>query len=731
MGEVYRARDHRLGRDVALKVLHARPGGDAGARLSAEARAAAAISDPNVVAVFDVGDAGGVPFVVTELLEGETLGRRLRRTPVDAREAVALGIEIARGLAAVHARGFVHRDLKPDNVFLTRQGGVKLLDFGVAKALTEGPPPHGGAPGPLGTATLSTVMGTPGYVAPEQLEGRPIDPRADVFALGAVLHRMLAPRPTDASAPREPLPPTVPAELARIVGRCLARDPEQRFQAAEDARRALESLAARPGRRWWRAGAAAAAGVAFVLSFRAPGSRPPAPAVRSVAVLPLADDAGGSGDAYLGEGIADGLAAQISRTRALRVLSRTTVTALARRTTDTAEAARRLGVDAILAGSVRRSGQRVRIDLRLDRVATGGRLWEGAYEGALHDVPALLRTIAASLLSGIGGVPSPAVLPERPWPRSDETYEAFLRGRHLWSLRSTGTVPEAIEQFNRALQLDPLYAPAYTGLADAFATLGDMLHSMPHREAFARAEAAARRALELDPSEAEAHATLGHMRMHAWRWAEAEREFQLAIDESPGYAPAHHWRAYNLASQGRLDQAVATIRHAEQLDPLSPIIGSDVAQVLYFAGRHREAIAQARQTLQMHPSFAEARRVLFLALLRTGERAEAARELETFARHPDGGPGASVGYAYARLGRRMEAERTLAALQAPRGRFVPPYDLAVIHAGLGERDRAFARLEQAVSTNDPESMILPVDPRLATLRGDPRFAAVLLRMDVE
>ena len=563
-------------------------------RLSAEARAAAAISDPNVVAVFDVGETGGVPFVVTELLEGETLGRRLRRAPVAPAEAIALGIEIARGLAAVHAQGFVHRDLKPDNVFLTRQGGVKLLDFGVAQALSDDTPTHG-----------STVVGTPGYVAPEQLDGHPIDARADVFALGAVLHRMLGMRPTGASTPRGPLPPPVPVPLARLVDRCLARAPEERFQSADEVRRALQAIAARPRRRWWRAGAALGAAIAAVVALRAPASRTPAAAVGSPAVRPLAR------------------------------------------------------------------------------------------------------------------------------PRSDEAYEAFLRGRHLWSLRSTQTVPDAIEQFNRALQLDPLYAPAYTGLADAFATLGDMLHSMPHREAFARAEAAARRALQLDPSEAEAHATLGHVRMHAWRWAEAEREFELAIQLRPGYAPAHHWRAYNLASQGRLDQAVATMRHAEQLDPLSPIIGSDVAQILYFAGRDREAIAQARQTLQMHPSFAEARRILFLALLHAGERAAAARELETYARHPDGGPGGSVGYAYARLGRRAEAGRTLAALQAPRGTFIPPYDLAVIHAGLGERDRALACLQEAVSTNDPESMILPVDPRLSALRGDPRLAAVLRRMDVE
>jgi eukaryotic-like serine/threonine-protein kinase len=734
MGEVYRARDHRLRRDVALKVLHRGPGGDAGARLSAEARAAAAINDPNVVAVFDVGEAAGVPFVVTELLDGETLGRRLRRGPVEAQEAVALGIEIARGLAAVHAQGLVHRDLKPDNVFLTRQGGVKLLDFGVAKAL-HGPAAIPSATGAVAALEPSTVMGTPGYVAPEQLDGHPSDARADVFALGAVLHRMLGPRTSALGAPREPLPATVPVELARVVERCLARAPERRFQSAEEARRALESVAAAPRRRWRRAGAAAAAaaaGVAAVLALRAPGpDRRAETAVRSLVVLPLEDASGASGGAFLGAGITEGLTAQIARTRALRVLSRTTVAALARGATDPATAARELGVDAILAGSVRRSGQRVRIDLRLDGVETGARLWEGTYEGALHEVPALLRTSTAALTAELAGE-APSAAAARSGPRSDAAYEAFLRGRHLWNLRSGETVPQAVAEFNRALQQDPLYASAYTGLADALATLGDMLHSMPHREAFARAEAAARRALALDPSEAEAHATLGHMRMHAWRWAEADREFRLAIEKSPGHAPAHQWRAYNLASQGRLAEAVHESRTAEQLDPLSPIIAADVAQILYFAGRDEEAVAQARQTLLMNPSFAEARRILFLALLRAGRRAEAARELEAYVRHPDGGPGGSVGFAYARLGRRADAQRTIARLQArPRGRFVPPYDLAVIHAGLGERDRAFARLEEAVSTNDPESMILPVDPRLSALRGDPRFAAVLLRMDVE
>jgi tetratricopeptide (TPR) repeat protein len=314
-------------------------------------------------------------------------------------------------------------------------------------------------------------------------------------------------------------------------------------------------------------------------------------------------------------------------------------------------------------------------------------------------------------------------------PASSEAYDAYLRGRYYWNIRSADSVSRAIAEFNRALELDPLFAPAYTGLADALATLGDMLYAMPSKDAFARAEAAAQRALELDPSQAEAHATLGHLRMHALHWNEAEREFQLAIDLNPGYAPAHQWRAYNLASQGRMAEAVAAVERAAALDPLSLIINADVAQVLFFAGRVDESIAQARKAIQMNPGFMEAHRALFLGLLAKGQNDEASRELEAYHRNPDGGPGASVGYAYAVLGRRAKALGVIDELRRrPGNRVEPPYSFGVIYAALGDVDRAFRYLDESVTTNDTESMILPADPRLARLHGDPRFQALRVRM---
>ena len=675
MGEVYRARDHRLGRDVALKVLHARPDGDAGTRLSAEARAAAAISDPNVVAVFDVGETGGVPFVVTELLEGETLRPApAARAGATRGEAVALGIEIARGLTAVHARGFVHRDLKPDNVFLTRQGGVKLLDFGVAKALTEGPPAHGGAPGPPGTATLSTrdrharvrragaARGTPDRPARRRVRaGR----RAASHA-GAALDRRVRPARAvagdgagGARAHRGPLP-RARARAALPVG-------------AEDARRALESLAARPRRALARgaAGAAAAASVAF-------GAVPPGagvaasrqPAVRSLAVLPLADDAGGSGDAYLGEGIADGLAAQIvAHARAARPVAydRDGPGRGARPTRR--EAARRLGVDAILAGSVRRSGQRVRIDLRLDRVATGGRLWEGTYEGALHDVPALLRTIAASLLSGIGGVPLPAVL---------------RRAALAQERRGLRGLPA------RAPPLEPAVDPDGAGgdravqpRAPARPALRAGLHRPRGRVRDARGHAAldaAPRGLRARRGGRAAGARARSLRSRGARDARPHAHARVALGGSGARVPAGDRREPGLRAgaplarvQPRLAGPARPGGRDHAATPSSSTrcrrsSRSDVAQVLYFAGprrarRSRRPARRCRCTRRSPRPGASCS----WPCCAPGERAEAARELGRRSRGiPDGGPGASVGYAYARLGRRTEAERTLAALQARR-----------------------------------------------------------------
>jgi eukaryotic-like serine/threonine-protein kinase len=756
MGEVYRARDVRLGREVAIKVLlsHLSKDPDRLRRFESEARSVGAISDPNIVTVFDVGWEEGKPYLVSELLEGETLGQRLRRGRLGVVESAEIAAQIAHGLAAAHEKDIVHRDLKPDNVFLTRQGPVKLLDFGVAKLIHDTPDeveeatPGGGA--------RSTLMGTPGYIAPEQLEGGAVDHRADIFALGAVLYRMLAGRSAfaeettveglRATLTKEPPPfaPTdaVPEPLERIVRKCLAKRAEDRYPSAHELRLALLQFIRaprRPGLRWVRPLGLAALAALLAMSFWFDRGRiaarktesPPARA-RSVAVLPLESVSLSPDQEYFADGMTDALIAEIGRTnpKGLRVISRASVMPFKVRKIGVAQIGRELGVDTLVRGTVKRTGQEVRLTVQLERSATGQRFWAGTYEGRMSEIGGLQREVAVAIATQIAPLaPGSVSPPRRLEPQSVEAYEAYLRGRYYWNMRSEEGVGKAIDQFNHALELDPLYAQAYTGLADALVTLGDMLYLMPSQDAFAKAEAASVRALELEPSQAEAHATLGHLHMHAWRWTEAEREFQKAIDLNPGYATAYHWRAYNLASMGRPEEAVAAIERAQELDPLSLIINADVAQVLFFTGHPEEAVAQCRKTLQMNPGFAEARRVLFLGLQSTHHDEEALLEVRRYQALPDGGPGASVGWAYAVLGQRAEALAVLKEQeQRPQKQFVPPYALAVIHAGLGEVDRAFALLDVSVATHDTESMILPVDPRLDALRSDPRFAALLRRM---
>jgi serine/threonine-protein kinase len=756
MGEVYRARDVRLRRDVAVKVLlpHYSKDPDRLRRFESEARTAGAINDPNIVTVFDVGFDQEKPYLVSELLEGETLGHRLRRGRLGVRQSAEFAAQIAHGLSAAHEKGIVHRDLKPDNVFLTKRGPVKILDFGVAKLIRGAQDPTR-EPLSGGSRAESTLMGTPGYIAPEQLEGNAVDHRADIFALGAVLYRMLTGRSafpeettfeglraTLTQEPRPFLPADgVPPTLQRIVLRCLEKRPEDRFQSAHEVGNALRECLRAPvrfGRRSVWLGIAAAVVLLGALFFfdrgrlAAPKGGPGPGVVRSLAVLPFDNVATGADQDYFADGMTDALIAQIGHThpKGLRVISRASVMPFKGRKADLDEIGRALGVDTVVQGTVRRAGQKVHLAVQLTRAATGERLWAGNYEARMSAIAELQHEVAGAIATAIAPADQPSrPLPHPREPQSVEAYEAYLRGRYYWNMRSEDGIAKAIDHFNRALELDPLYAQAYTGLADALVTLGDMLYLMPSQDAFAKAEAASLRALDLDPSQAEAHATLGHLRTHAWRWAEAETEFQSALAFNPAYATAHHWRAYNFASLGRSDEAIASIERAQELDPLSAIINADRAQILFFTGHPDDAIAQCRKTLQMNPGFAEARRILFLALQRTHRDAEALRELRAYHRLPGGGPGGSVGWAYAVLGQRAEALAVLREQeQSPQKRFVPRYDLAVIYAGLGEIDRAFSLLDQSLTTQDPESMILPVDPRLETLRGDPRFEALLRRM---
>ena len=767
MGVVHRALDTRLGRTVALKFLQPRLDADdsAAERFRLEARAAAALEHPNICTVHEIGEtAEGRLFLAMPLYDGETVERRIARGPLPVEDAVAIAVQVARGLAKAHAQGIVHRDVKPSNVLVTSDGVVKLLDFGIAKladvTLT------GGA-GPLGTAA---------YMSPEQRSGGPVDHRTDLWSLGVVLHEMLAGRrPLDPGAETQAWPPPVsalrpdaPPALDRIVATALARDPARRYASAQAMERDLLALgvavsgpgAATPapdaraaGRRRVRRRVALAAGVAVALlggaawlgARRWRASEPPAASVAAmpstIAVLPFADRSAAAGQAYFSDGMTEELIATLARVEGLRVASRTSSFAFRDRGLDVRAVGARLGVAAVLEGSVRRDGDRLRITAQLVSVADGWQLWSETYDRAADDAFAVQQEIASAIVQTlrgrlVGGV-ADANAPGRPDAAAYDLYlkgrhALYLKGRYAWYSRTEEGLRSAASYFAQAVAQAPGYARAHAGLADAYAVLG-FYDFLPPGEAFPKADSAARRAAQLDPTLGGPHATLGYVALyHGWDFARAEAEFRRAIALEPNYSTAHQWYANLLVAAGRFDEAERAMRRAEEIDPLSLIAKAALAWVHYHAGDNAAAVAQARETLELDPDYAVAHLWGGWALQAMDSLDAAVAAHRRAVAVTDGAAlyVASLARSLALAGERAEAERLLAGLgsRTDGGRYVPSYEVAKVHLALGRADEALAWLERALDERSHSMAFLRVDPQLAPLRADPRFARLVGRV---
>ncbi len=729
MGEVYRARDPRLGREVAIKILPREAVEDQGQlrRFEHEARAVGALNHPNILAVYDVGREGGEPYVVTELLEGETLQARLAGGGLETAEALAVARQIAAGLAAAHDKGIVHRDLKPGNLFITSDHRLKILDFGLAKR----------QPGPAGapTATASghtlpgLILGTAGYMSPEQVRGQPVDRRSDVFSFGAVLYEMLAGRraftggsaveamsavltqepPAFASLGLE-VPPTVEA----VVSRCLRKEPAARFQSGRELEAALAAL---------ERDLARGAGTALLQAARAR---------HTVAVLPFVNLSGDPSEEYFCEGMAEELTGALSRLEGLRVLARGATGHLPGRGEGFQRLAE-LGVDKVLEGSVRKAGNRLRVTVRLVNVTDGAYVWSEKYDREMRDVFALQDEIAGQVAQALSVRLGRRELRVHRPPANLDAYQLYLKGRYFWNKRHQGGLEEGLRAFEQAIARDPMYAPAYAGVADSYALLGCwFFDALPAQEAGPRAKAAALRALELDDSLAEAHASLGWIRFHFdWDWSGAELDFRRAVELDPARAATRHWYSFFLSAMGRSEEAVAEARRAWELDPLGLIINANLAQPHYFARRFEKVIDEAQRVVGLEPDFPIGHQWLGLAYAATARLTEAIVEHESFAQLFGRTPRivALLGNAHARAGDREAARRALAELRElePR-RPVSPVHFALIHAGLGELGEACALLDQGFAQGSDSLAYLAVEPLFDPLRGDPRFERLLERM---
>ncbi len=676
MGEVYKARDPRLGRDVAIKVLPDTVAGDAGRlhRFEQEARAVATLSHRNIVAIFDVGS-GEHNYLVTELLDGESLRAMLERGPLSLPRVAELALQFLSGLMAAHSSGIVHRDLKPDNVFVTRAGDVKILDFGLAKSATR--------PEPDVTCVSATlaglVMGTVGYMSPEQVRGEGADPRSDIFATGAILYEMItgqrafqgnSPADTMSAVLREQPPDLVlrtgtPPALARIVRRCLEKDPNDRFQTARDLRFAIESLSdahAQP------------------VSTKSDE--------KSVAVLAFANMSADADNQYFSDGLSEELINALTRLPGLRVASRTSAFRFRGDSTDIREIGQQLRVSTVLEGSVRRAGSRLRVTAQLINVADGYHLWSERYDREMADVFAIqdeiVEAIVKALAPALAGDAKAAV--RRP-TENLEAYELYLKGRHFWHLRSPAALQAAIQCFEQVIDLDPDYALAHAGVADCLGVCrGYGWFSVAQTRD--RAREAVHRALALDPTLAEvqfAHGLYTVWLEPEWRAAEAPLRRALAIN--PRMAGAHGYLGLLLAIDGRFDESVAAADSARDVDPLSAFSHYLASFGYYICHRFELAERTSRRVLELQPDALMGLCPLGMALSGQGRDLEAVPFVERavmLSRAPF--YVGQLGFTYARLGRVDDARRLLDELtdRASRGEYVSPASRLFVQVGLGD-----------------------------------------------
>jgi len=721
MGVVYKAQDTKLDRIVALKFLpkHLLCDEEAKTRFVHEAKTASVLNHPNITTIYEIDEAEDECFISMEYVQGESLKELIKSKQIqkwDMAKIMDVGIQITEGLSKAHLKGIVHRDIKSDNIMLTNEGLVKIMDFGLAKlkGLT-----HSTKPG--------TTLGTVPYMSPEQAQGKQFDHRSDIFSLGVVFYEMITCQLpfkgnyeqaviyailNENPEPLASLRAEVPTELELIVNKALAKGPDSRYQKAGDIlidlrklRQQLESINSR--------------------------KRP------SIAVLPFTNLSADKEQEFFCDGMAEEIINALTHVEGLRVVARTSAFSFRGKETDIREIGKKLNVETLLEGSVQKAGNRLRITAQLANVADGYHLWSEKYDRDTEDVFAIQDEISLAIVDKLKIQllgKEKAKLVTR-YTDNLEAYNLYLKGRYFWSKRTEQDIKRAIQYFEQAIERDPDYALAYAGMADCHVVLAEY-SLLPPKEAFPRAKAAVIKALEIDETLAEAHTSLAFIKTFSdWDWMGAEREFKQAIELNPSYANARQWYGEYLTMKGQYAEATAEFERAQELDPLSLIIGVASAVNLFCGTRqYDQVIEKCQKLLEMDPNFGGVLNVLGMAYREKAMYEEAIQAFQKARTFDEGNTWvrAELGHAYALSGNISQAQKVLEELKRlSKRRYVPPDNIALVYLGLGKKDLTFEYLEKAYQDRSVGLSWLKADPVFDSLRSDPRFMALLKRIGLE
>lgn len=759
MGVVYKAEDVKLRRSVALKVLPRQvlSTDEDKSRFAREAQAAASLSHPNVCMIHEFDEVEGQAFIVMEYVDGQTVKRILQDRPLPITDAISVAIAVAEGLAKAHEKGIIHRDIKSDNVMISKDGVVKIMDFGLAEVA-----------GRTRVTKEGMTVGTMVYMSPEQATGEKIDLRTDIWSLGVMLYEMVTGRLPfrgdydqavvyqilhEEPEPITSLRSNVSMELERIVNKAMQKNAGERYQHVDEMLVDLKAVQKKIGagglggktperklsqkkRRLLYAGIGIFVVIGLVLLYFFLPSKPVSVASKSIAVLPFKNLSDSKEDEYFSDGITEDIITHLANIGELKVISRTSTMQYKNSNKNLRDIGRELNVSTLLEGSVRRAGNQVRIVAQLIDANTDEHLWADTYDKELTQIFAIQSDVAQRVAEALKGA---LVSEERQQilkkpTLNTEAYDLYLRGRYYWNKRSKEGFLKSVQYFQKAIELDSSYTLAYAGLADAYMLMAYYQVTSPN-EGFPQAKSLIEKTLTLDSTVAEGHASLGDIYFHYYRdWQAAEHHLRRAIELNPAYATAHHWYSECLNIKGLHEKAIAESKKAHELDPYSLIITTSVGWNYFCARMYNDAIAQYGRALELDSTFVVARYDLGMALAKVSQFDAAIQELnKATALEPDN-PRliGMLGHVYGLAGKTTEARKLLTLLKDSSSlQHVSAYDVAMVYLGLGNNQEAIDWLKKASIERSPLLPFIGVDPMFDALRSEPRFSLLLKKIGLE